>query len=105
MIFSDRNGHPAGWYPIADLRPGPPIYIAPQNTEWTTVKYHIKTPTNACVAQLVVAYAAFETWDAKTHARYKEMSHDPSLASDDQARQNINAEKDIILTCASTGGK
>jgi hypothetical protein len=29
FIFSDKNGHPAGWYPIADLRPGPPCYIPP----------------------------------------------------------------------------
>jgi hypothetical protein len=100
FIFSDKNGHPAGWYPIADLRPGPPIYLAPQNTDWIEVKYHIKTPTNATTAQLVVAYAAFETWNAKNHARYKELSHDPSLEADEQYKQNINAEKDIILTCA-----
>lgn len=100
FIFSDKNGHPAGWYPIADLRPGPPCYIPPQNTDWITVKHLIKTPTNACVAQLVLAYAAFETWNAKNHARYKEMSNDPSLTSGEQEKQNINAEKNIILTCA-----
>jgi hypothetical protein len=100
FIFFDKNGHPAGWYPITDLRPGPPIYIAPQNSDWITVRHHIKTPTNACEAQLVMAYAAFETWDAKSHARYKELSHDPSLRSDEQDKQNVNAEKEIILTCA-----
>ena len=100
FIFSDKNGHPAGWYPIADLRPGPLIYIAPQNSDWITVRHHIKTPTNACEAQMVIAYAAFETWDSKSHARYRELSQDPSLRSDEQYKQNVNKEKEIILTCA-----
>lgn len=99
FVFSDKNGHPAGWYPIADLRPGPPSYIAPQTTDWITVKHHIKTPTNACAAQIVIAYAAFETWDAKIHSAYKKRYEAPSLYSNAWDEQN-REYKDMILTCA-----
>lgn len=74
--FFDKYSYPASWYPIADLRPGPACYLAPQTTDWITVKHHIKTPTTSNTAQIILAYAAFMEWNPEirnSNPEYKEM--------------------------------
>jgi hypothetical protein len=62
FYFTDRLGHPAGWYPVVALFVGPSAYMAAENSDWTTVTHLIKTPTTAGQARLFLTYAGYGTW-------------------------------------------